>query len=271
MSEINRDDIPKDGSAIKFAVHDGVFLNSKVLFIEFDDVIKSPFFSLLFLCAENESLNQIFDMEDIRGKGINEVYSWYIERDDKNIFRSMGPKEGVIEEKFGGDENKFVELCDKLYYEEFNSDESIITEGGYLNFDMVLRNLLGVRGDNNIVDRILIWNPVYNEFIEKLVKERYGERITFVYGPLAEVFKEHKVTEESTFVFSDIYNVGELIDCDIIQGASIIIADEYYYNYDDEMEPLVDLDKLSDDYFFKFDFFNNIYQVEDHEVIDPGM
>ena len=56
---------------------EGVFMNSDALFIEYLDVIKSPFYIFLKMINSpkgKEVLNQIFDLSEIDGKTDDELY-----------------------------------------------------------------------------------------------------------------------------------------------------------------------------------------------------
>ena len=97
------------------------------------------------------------------------------------------------------------------------------------------------------------------ESIEKDIHERYGNFIQFVYGDMQEVLIENKITSDTTFVFSNILHILNLIQTNLLNYSSIIIADEYFYNYNDEMEPIINFEELFKDCIFKLDFFNNIY------------
>ena len=69
-----------------FISSDTLFQNSKCLFVEYDDIIKSPQFILLQFIKEIDAIKSIFDLSEIEGKELEEMYEWYLLRQYKNIF-----------------------------------------------------------------------------------------------------------------------------------------------------------------------------------------
>ena len=55
-----------------FVSSDDIFQNTECLFIEYDDVLKSPMFSLLNIIKDRESVKKIFDMTESERKKIIE-------------------------------------------------------------------------------------------------------------------------------------------------------------------------------------------------------
>ena len=241
---------------------EGVFMNSNALFIEYLDVIKSPMYIFLKMINHSKGrggLDEIFDMSELDGKSDDELYEWYIERDEQNIFKSFDMNEECRNDIFHNDESVIDAFCYEMEQKEMLDIPELVSQDAWLNFDLVLRNLIGDKNNTGMVKKVYIWHPYYVESIEKDIHERYGGFVQFVYGDIQDVLIKNQVTSDTTFVFSNILHVIDLIQTNLINYSSIIIADEYFYNYNDEMEPIINFEELFKNYIFKIDFFNNIY------------
>ena len=77
-----------------------------------------------------------------------------------------------------------------------------------------------------------------------------------MFGDLTECLK--KIPIDSTYVFSDIMKINNLIENDHINYSSFIIARDLRYNYkeDDKTKLKIDIESLSENYVFKPAFFN---------------
>ena len=96
------------------------------------------------------------------------------------------------------------------------------------------------------------------EFIKKDVMKRYGSSIKVVFGSLEDIIEKEQISENSSYVFSDLRHINTLIKTKHFELASIMIADTYWYNYDEEFDPVVNIDELRKRFIFKLDFFNNL-------------
>lgn len=253
------DPMEKTGKNNKlFVTTEGVFLNSKCLFIEYEDVLKSPMFSYLYIMKDQEFFRNFFDISELQDLSMDELYEWYLHRDSKNIFYSLELSDEFYERI---PEEKMDELRADLYIKSYEEAGAVIKSTGELNFAKVLHALLDEKGNGGLVKDILVWHPFYVEGIAEDLKEKYGTRVKFVYGNFIDVIKENKVTEDSTFIFSDMYHILDLEEAGIIDFSSIIIADEYWYNYDTEFNPVILPEEILEAHIVKLDFFNNITSV----------
>lgn len=228
------------------------FSNSQCLFIEYDDVIKCPSFVLLMLIQDNEEIKKIFDLSPIIDLSIEELYEWYLRREDINIFRNFKLVNGALETYFDNDEIQYQLFLDTIIEKEYNALPDVITTNSTLNFG----ESLTLVGDS--VKRIIVYNPFDSPVIRDDLESTYGNKVTFVTGDLFKVIKENHIPSDSTFVFSDITKIYDVKEAGILCGASILIADKYKYNYNAENEPIIDFkDVLAEDY-CRIDFFDNI-------------
>lgn len=241
-----------------------IFQNTECLFIEYDDVLKSPMFSVLNILRKNEKFKYFFDISEIEDADADKLYEWYIERDHKNFFYDFDLNEGILEKDFNNDEKAYASWCDSFYKELYSSVSAETVDNlNWLNFDAHLRKLIENTKDGHLVKNIIIWSPFYVKYIEEEISTRYGGRAKYVYGDLVDVLGKNEIKSDSTFVFSNILHVIDLVTAKLINYSSIIIADQYFYNYNYDMEPVINIDELLQYFIFKIDFFNNIYSLDD--------
>ena len=248
-----------DGTTKVILTYDNAFLNADSIFIEFDDVINSPFFTFLVNMKNNEAFKEVFDTSEIEDYSLEELYEWYINRTHKNILWNIPLNELVMEKIFNNNEIAFYQWCDEFLYKELDAIPALIDYGTELNFYNILKMLLGKK----IVKEIYIYSEYYSKTIEEYIGREFDSNIKYVYGNLDEVLVREKITANSTFVFSDINKMYDLQEAEILNLSSVIIADRYAYNYDGEDNPCVDLDELYENALFKLDFFNNIEKLEE--------
>ena len=116
-----------------------------------------------------------------------------------------------------------------------------------------------------MVKRVYVYSNDYSERLKEEIVEEYGTNVKYVTGKISEIIKEENITNNSTFVFSDIRNILELEEANVLGLSSVVVADRYGYNYQDEKNLIVDMERLSKENVFKLDFFNNIEVVEEIE------
>ena len=230
----------QNGERVYFRSPNSVFVNSSCLFIEYYDVIRSPFFAFLLMMANNpESFNKMFDVERISGFGADELGEWYMERTHQNPFVDLVKPE-ILEKMSLNDIDKFMN--DILEKQDF------VSQSPLLNFSKVI---LGI--PEEVAKNIIIWYPVDNDAIENDVHATFGERVRFVTGDLIDFIDE--VPKDVTYVFSDITNVDLLYERKKLYLNSILIPSDYRYNYTEDDELKIDIEEYQKEVLFKLDFF----------------
>lgn len=252
-----KNSILEKGSTKVIMTTDDIFLNSDCLFIEFNDVLRSPWFALLCMLQKNEMLNTIFDMSEIKDMNIDELYEWYVNRDFKSVFKNFPITEEGFESIFKSNTEIIESWIDEFEKQEFMSFNSAIEVETDLNFMRALKMIFGTK----MIKRIIVYSEYYNKAIEEFLLENFGTKVEYVSGALGEVLCTKKITSNSTFVFSDIENILILEKCDLLNFSSICIADRYGYNYDKD-KVRIDTDELAKKYVFKLDFFDNLNSYE---------
>lgn len=242
-----------------FTASNTPFLNSDLLFVEYFDVLKSPFFIFLFSALDNEDLNKIFDLEEIKKFNVFELYEWYIKRKRFNVFHNLPVREEAYTEIFHSSDEELMEWIDQ-FSQKIIDELPVLCNGYELNFQYTLFH---IRRDKKILKKIMIYTPFYSDAIYNDILNTYGEGIEYVYGDIDDVLTdpENKITKNTTFVFSDVGKIYALQNAGLLEYSSVLIADKYGYNYNNYNDELVkfDLIKLREEVLFKLDFFNNIF------------
>ena len=247
-----------DGKKKVILTYDAPFLNSDFMFIEYDDVIKCPFFVLLKLLQNNKSLNEIMDTSEIDALSLEELYEWYLSRQFKNIFLNLPLRDGIFETYFNDDEDLYIDWTENLLYHELDTLTECVESNCILNFNIILKTIIG----SSVVSKIFVYSDKFSESIKDDLIKTYGDKVKYVYGDLTTVLQENKITANSTFVFSDVTKIKILKQLNLLNLASVVIADRYEYNYKNKNDLRVDLEELSKDNVFKLDKFDNINSYE---------
>lgn len=226
---------------------DSVFMNSKSVFVEYIDLIRSPYFYILRGIANSKmsNINSVFDLSKIQGKSDIELIEYYYHRRHQNPLYDLA--------KPGADYDKL----DKIMDGTIERDGELLMYSPELN--MVDAITILMHTDSLLVKKVFIYYPYENQNIRSDVNTLFGfnENIEFVTGDLDEVLKA--VPEDSTYVFSDIMKIETLAKLEKLNLSSIVLPYEYGYNYEHPGDIggnlLLDLDKFRDTSLFKIDFF----------------
>lgn len=233
------------------------FLNSDSLLVEYDDVLKSPFFIFLLSIKDNEALKILFKLTELEDLDIDSLYEWYLNRKNKNIFKCLPLNDGILESYFDNDMETFEIWCDKTLYELIDQNPYFVEYDSDLNFMSSFHKLLS----GSLVKKYYIYTRYFSNAIKEDIERLFGERIKYVYGNLEDIIKVNNITSNSTFIFSDIKNILSLKNANVLQYSSVIIADKYGYNYKDNKD-IINIDDLLNSYTFKLDFFDNINEID---------
>ena len=238
-----------------FISSDTLFQNSKCLFVEYDDIIKSPQFILLQFIKEIDAIKSIFDLSEIEGKELEEMYEWYLLRQYKNIFLNFPVDKDTYASAFHNDNEIYYQFCDELLKTQLNKIPECFSSDAILNFNGTLQKLTW---DGLLVKKVIVYCEYGFEHVKDDIEKRFNRNIICATGPLEDVIKKYGVTSDSTFIFSDAYKIFTLLDAGILDRSSVIIGDRYQYNYINENEFIIDEEKLIPDHLFKLDFFDAI-------------
>jgi hypothetical protein len=228
---------------------DSVFLNSKSVFVEYADLVRPIYITILKTLSVGEPIkeypNFTLNFSEIIGMSDEELDDWYVTRPYKNLLMNFVLVEDMDNVRMNDLEmilNKNIELVPEIL--------KIATP---LSVVQALKILFGT--DNGLSKKAIIWYPYHNKAILEDIRELFSDISQFVevkMGPIESALAE--VPDDSTYIFSDITNVGVLEDVGKLDYSSIIVAEEYGYNVEDG-EFIVDIDKLKEKHIFKFDRF----------------
>lgn len=234
-----------DGKRLYFSTQNEMFLNSQCLFIEYTDIIKSPYIILLYMMIQNpESFEAYYEVNRFRGFDVNALSEWYTNRSMQNPFSEL-----LLPEL-----KKDIPLSeiDSFVNNQILAVPDLIKTSPLLNFASVVSQV--PIGKDGIVKKVVIWYPFENEVIRDDLYDKLGESISFVTGELENALEE--VPSDSTYVFSDITNIEILIDKNKLNQSSVLIPSDYKYNYIEDDLLKIDYQKYLDESLFKLGFFN---------------
>ena len=244
----------------------GLFLNSKCIFVEYVDIIKSPYFILAWvLSTSKDILKEPFDTGVLNGLDADELAEWYYHRKHQNLLLDLIPNE-----KYGEVD---LDKVDSLLDQQIQDSSALLDSCPLLNFGKALQ-ILCFLNDGLFLPEMQIYYPFKNETIHsdilgvfeniEGVSEKSQINIKYVYGDIGDVLRN--VPDDSTYVFSDISNVLVLEELGKLDYASILIPSEYHYNFDDEDEDyLINFDELAKEHPFKFSTFLASIVTEEDE------
>lgn len=225
---------------------DSVFLNSKCIFIEYIDIMTASYIGIAKMLSMKEEVEQYgFDYSAIHGLPDEELTDWYVGRKYQNLFKNF------LKDSSSMDSNTLNKFLD----EQIKAVPELLDMCNPLNMANVIGKLYAK--DNLIADKAIIWYPYENDAVRKNIKKLIPgvnpDYYDIAFGPIEETIA--KMPEDSTYVFSNITNIGVLDDMGKLNYSSIIIPQEYGYNAEDG-KFIVDTDKMLDHgSIFKLDYF----------------
>ena len=234
------DDTPK----YMYCGRDEVFTNSNVLFVEYNDIIKSPWILSLTILNCFSDVVECFDITEIEDmkSDLSKLYNWYINRKEINPLRCLPRKNDLFKD------TELDDLMNTLVL------DNIASAPCDLNFSTVLKNVIAQK---TLVDKIIVYLEYDNDSIKKDLFSHF-KGIHVLTGDIRSILKENTKQGEATYVFSDITKVNILEELDLLDYSSILIPAEYQYNKNDDGTYKIDLDKLQENHVIKPYFFNNI-------------
>ena len=232
----------QNGERYYFRAPNEIFQNSQCLFIEYTDIIRSPYFIFLMLMNQNpNNFSKNFNLDIFNGYGIEELSEWYIHRKHQNpLVELINPE---LREKIR------TKDLDEFMNQQIKDHADLVKLSPLLNFGNAILSI-----PENIVKSTIIWYPFENTTIEDDIEETFGDNVKFVTGNLSDALD--LVPKDATYVFSDVTNIDLLYEKKKLYLSSVIIAQEYGYNYQDSERLKIDTDEYQKDVMFKIDLFN---------------
>lgn len=222
---------------------DSVFVNAEGLFIEYFDVIRAPWYIFMLGVKNSPFIDSIVDLGYMKHVGELGWMEWYVNRKIINPLKSF-PINPEFAKEYG--ESGLDDLLNK----EMDNEDVMLYSGKFPFFD-ILGNLVSV----NVAKNIYIYTPEYHKLVAYDIDQSYGQRIKYVYGSFDDAIED--IPEDSTYVFSDVRKVQRLAELNRLSYTSILLAEHYEYNYNDDGNLIIDLDGLSQSNLFHFNLFDN--------------
>ena len=229
---------------------DSVFSNTDCLLCEFNDIITPTWLAIIdhFLRVRPKEVEELLNLEKVAYLNPEELIRWYATRKHRNALIDL-KKDGVDDMVL----NALAADLFKTKYAYYNNEGKPFL----MNYAYTLNKTL--RTASVIIKKFVIYVEQCNKEVDDFITSIYGNKVDVRSGDFAEAVKD--ISNNSTFVFSDVFKVNGLIKAGNIKGASIILADGYGYNYNsnpgDDEDLKLDIIHMEDDLMFKFNEFNN--------------
>lgn len=234
-----------NGEKIYLTTQDEIFLNSQCLFIEYVDIIRSPYYIFLYMMMLNpENFKKAFKVERISGFDIPSLGEWYLHRKYQNPLKEL-LRDEILDQMNDEDIDIFMnkQILDIPDFIKYSPE---------LNFVEISRVI--VNHQKGIVKKVIVWYPYENDEIAKDVERLFDDKVEFRTGELYDVLDD--IPKDSTYVFSDIMNIEVLLEKGRLNLSSILIPTEYRYNYTEDDIFKIDYEKYLKESLFKLNFFN---------------
>lgn len=228
-----------------------MYLNSECLFIEYNDVLRSPLYSLLKLISKIDKLRAVLNLSIFDNYNDLELYEWYINRKHNNFYYDI-PLTDITKQP---PESFFDEMLTK----ELLNIPELYETAPILSMSEVVKTLLTT--GKSLIKHVIVYNNYDNPNVKKDIAVLFPRlNVEYAAGNILQVLS--KIPNNSTFVFSDIMKVQAMVDIEKINFSSILIPAGLRYNYDDKLNLKINLEELSESFTFKYNFFKNVPVVK---------
>lgn len=234
-----------NGEKILFSTQDEVFLNSQCLFLEYADIIKSPYFNFVYMIMQHpNNFSENYVTEKFLGFDPPSLVEWYINRSYQNPLMDLIRPEAL--------EHVPAKVLDEFLNNQIEQIPSVNYTAAWLNMADVVRQLSTEKA--SIVKKIIIWHPYENNAIKNDISSYFGPRVHFITGDLQECLRY--VPDDSTYVFSDIMNIEVILAEGKLKHCSVLVPEDYRYNFTEENKLKIDYGNYLEEELFKFGLFN---------------
>lgn len=215
-----------------------IFYNSDYLVIEYIDLIKSPYFTLLKVLPKNNKIKEILKTELIEPLSDTSLVEWYINRKYQNFMMDLNRYPEQISE----------ETMNKLLEEQICLSPKFYQYAAELPMVSVIKTMK----TKKINVDIIIYHPHKNSFAkDDLANILNGSSLTFM-DNFDDVLDKAK--ENSTYILSDISKILRMKEKGYLKHSSVTLPIEYRYNKKSMTEFKIDLEKICHDNIFKYSF-----------------
>lgn len=213
-----------------------MFFNSEYIVVEYIDLIKSPYLSLLSVIRQNTRLHEIIDVEPIKLLELDSLQEWYVNRKHQNFFLDLSIRPEITKEVW----DQIIEDQLKISPRFFQAAK-LLPLGGSLKVMKV----------EKLVKDILIYYPHHDEYaksdLERILKEEFH-----FYDNFDEVMDI--AGNNSTYFLSNVDLIDKMRDKGILKMSSVTVPIEYRYNKKDMTHFKFDFKKLFEEQPFKLSY-----------------
>lgn len=212
------DDIYSKGPKV-FRTYGSPFTNTDNIFIQYDDIIRARDLNMIYLFKESEEACKIFNLDEVQTDDLNKLIDWYRDRPYKEAMCNFDVR-GYENE----DPETFLDWTKNFTIKEY--DDIPLLDMSKLIFYKDLKYIS--TEDREITGNIYVYTESYSKLVDVDLKD-FSE-VRYVYGDFEKVIADNKITNNSTFVFSEEKFIYKLRDMNKINYASILISGNYSYN-----------------------------------------
>lgn len=241
-----------------FTSFNSPFTNTENLVIEYNDILRPLGFDVLRVLRESDIINQFINIEPIQNISTDELFEWYVNREEVNVFANFELNENYFKDI----EDRYEWLEDFLYKE---IDELNIMD---IAIEYSLMNTLPTVSKFDVIKKVFVYSEKYSKSIESDIKEKFGSKAKYIYGDFAKVLLENNITDSTTYILSDILKIDALAETNLIDYSSILLTDGYGYNFDEDENPLIDIDGLRESKIFKIFYFDPEISDESEDIFE---
>lgn len=222
----------------------------EIIFIMYDDVIKSPYPALLnnILNQYHDFYSKFLDLDKLNGYDMNNIIRLCVQRTEFNLFQYLAKT------KFNFDKSlkDFSSRFDTLY-----KDSSLLTIGESLHVVM----------SQKFTQKVYFFSHEYDPRIHKDIQLTFGEnkKITYLAGDMVDAI--NNTPGINSFILNYYDDIEKICTTNKIKGSNVLLA-RYGYNFslneDGILDFRVDTNRLQKEYGFKFASFIPTQLTNEH-------
>lgn len=228
-------------------VQDKMFMNSECMVVEYNDILKCPWFVLLTVIDQNKKLEPIMNLDKISSLDADSRFEWYCNRENRNFLYDITK---IPPDAIDYDELLSILMKSEILYE--------------IDSTLNAKDAIDIALKQKQVKEVIIYNETNDSYMRKDIEKMYGKykNVKFRCGEFSDVIKD--VPIDSSYMLSDFTKVITMAECNKLNMSSVILPYDFEYNYikndDGERVPIVDFTYLGKENLFKVHFFNACYQ-----------
>jgi len=223
-------------------MHNEFDAKAEILFITYDEIIKSPYPYLLNKIDTELSpyYESFIDVEKFKGLDMNNLLRFCTQRTDKHLFRYLSKVDFDVD-------GALKELKDRYY--EVYKDSPLLSMGDSIKMLLTQK----------FTEKIYIYTDIYDIRVHLDIQTMFGDmqRVNYVSGNIQKVL--NKLEGITTFVINDLDYLFDIVESGKTEYVNIMLASyayNYIYNEDTkELELRVDVESMLKDKICKFATF----------------